>query len=149
METQGINIRKPQAHELPRLARWLAEEKLVDDNLDTLDELLVLERQGEIAAMAGVEQHGDFGILRSVLVRPAFRKQGLAEALVTRLHEQSLQQGIRMLYLITEHAAGFFERQGYSRLPLEDTPEAVQAFRRQQCRCAPCAVAMQRDLVEY
>ncbi len=149
METQDNRIRKPRPDELPRLAAWLAEEKLVDDSLDTLDLLQVLERQGEIAAMAGVECHGDYGILRSVLVRPAFRGQGLAQALVKRLHAQSEQQGLRHLYLITEHAAGFFERLGYARLPLEETPEAVQAFRRQQCRCAPCAVAMHYSLTAH
>ncbi len=148
MPRKTANIRPPVEQELPLLQRWLTDEGLADDQLHKLPLLRVLEQEGDIAALAGIEAHEGFGILRSVLVRKPYRGRGLAATLVRALHELARQQGLNHIYLITEGAAGFFRQLGYVSLPLEQTPEAVQAFRSHQCRCAPCAVAMHLALTD-
>jgi predicted N-acetyltransferase YhbS len=51
--------------------------------------------------------------LAAVFVRPDFRSRGIAKALIRRASADAKRLGYGILYLRTEHAAGYYERLGW------------------------------------
>jgi len=67
----------------------------------------------------GVAICGDFAELKRMYVRPTFRGQGVADALLARLVDETRAAGLCLLRLetgVAQHAAiRFYERHGFSR----------------------------------
>jgi len=68
---------------------------------------------GHLIAIAGLEVHGDEGLLRSLLVQADQRGRGLARELVRAQEAQARRLGLRRLALLTETAADFFRALDY------------------------------------
>jgi amino-acid N-acetyltransferase len=68
---------------------------------------------GHLIAIAGLEVHGNDGLLRSLLVLPEQRGRGLACELVRAQEAQARRLGLRRLVLLTETAADFFRALDY------------------------------------
>lgn len=80
----------------------------------------------ELVAVAGLEVHGDAGLLRSVAVAAPQRAGGLGRQLVEdRLHA-AREHGLRAVYLLTTTAADHFRRLGFEDARREDAPAALQ-----------------------
>jgi amino-acid N-acetyltransferase len=73
----------------------------------------VLEEQGSLVGVIGLERFGDTALLRSLAVVPAHRKRGLGHELVARLEHEARAQGVQQLILLTETAQTFFRGLGY------------------------------------
>ena len=74
-------------------------------------------QDGNLVAGGALEIYGEFGLLRSVAVRPDQQNQGLGMALLEALEQQAQRQGMQTLYLLTTSAAKFFAAHGYQ--PIE------------------------------
>jgi amino-acid N-acetyltransferase len=74
---------------------------------------VVAREGGRVVAAAAVEQFGDAGLLRSVVVDEALRSTGVGRALVGAAEDAAFVAGISELYLLTETAADWFPRLGY------------------------------------
>ena len=61
---------------------------------------------GDLAALAGVEVHGVYGLLRSVAVGADARGQGLGQALSAAAVDRARREGLRELFLLTTTADG-------------------------------------------
>jgi amino-acid N-acetyltransferase len=86
---------------------------------------------GQLIAIAGLELHGDDGLLRSLLVLPDQRGRGLARELVHAQETQARDLGLRRLVLLTETAADFFRALDYrdtDRTVLSDDLRASPQF---------------------
>jgi N-acetylglutamate synthase-like GNAT family acetyltransferase len=68
------------------------------------DGYAVAEERGELVAVAGVEVHGRFGLLRSVAVSARLRGEGIGAALVRDRLAWSQAKGLAALYLLTTSA---------------------------------------------
>src|SRR5512141_2396903 len=62
---------------------------------------VVREDDGRVVAVAGLEVHGEDGLLRSVAVDPDYRGQGLAAALVAAVIDRATLLKLRSVYLLT------------------------------------------------
>ncbi len=82
---------------------------------------------GVLVAVAGLELYPPYGLLRSVAVRPAFRKRGLARELVAFAESFAADHGIELLFLLTTTAERFFLGLGYSLASRDEAPTAIQA----------------------
>ncbi|MEY4580397.1 MAG: hypothetical protein RL701_5100 [Pseudomonadota bacterium] len=69
----------------------------------------------EIVAAAGLEVHGDFGLLRSVAVQPLHRRSGLGRTLVTDRLQFGKLLPLQAVYLLTTNAPDYFRRLGSAR----------------------------------
>jgi GNAT superfamily N-acetyltransferase len=114
-------------------------QAMVAEDMLTLDKFmpprggLLLGTQGEQAAGIAClkELYGDTGEIKRLYVRPEFRRQGLGQALITRILEQAVQIGYRTVrldsarYMEDAHrlyrCAGFSEISAYtgSEIPLD------------------------------
>jgi amino-acid N-acetyltransferase len=68
-------------------------------------------------------------LLRSLVVAPAHRDQGLGAALVRHAEAHARSRGARAVYLLTTTAETFFERQGYAAADRAQAPQAIRATR--------------------
>ncbi len=89
-------------------------------NVGKIPFVLVAHRGHELMGSAGLSEH-DLEKrpeltpwVIGVLVKPEFRKQGVATRLVTEVVERARDLGIRRLYLHTEKAQGLYEKLGWT-----------------------------------
>jgi amino-acid N-acetyltransferase len=106
----------------------------------------VARRDGAIVGSAGLEVYGRHALLRSVAVAPAYRGQGLGEALVIAAGDRARRQGVVDLTLLTTTAPGFFARLGFVPIARAAIPEPVSASPQVRGLCPASAQAMQRSV---
>ena len=99
-----------------------------------------------LVAAGGLEPAGNFGLLRSVVVQPEYRDQGLAQAIVEFLLGQAQLQGREAVYLLTETAAGYFENLGFSRVERAQVPAAIAQTRQFAALCPDSASCLMTAL---
>lgn len=68
----------------------------------------------ETVAWGGFETHGTNGLLRSLVVEPAYRSKGVGAEMLRVIEAIAAGQGIARFHLLTTTAPGFFEQQGYA-----------------------------------
>lgn len=71
-------------------------------------------RDGETVGWGGFETHGTDGLLRSMVVEPAYRSKGVGIAVLRVIEAIAAEQGIARFHLLTTTASSFFEQQGYA-----------------------------------
>ena len=113
---------------------------------DSRPEFLVMRQGRRVIGVVGLERFGAVGLLRSLAVSAEHRRLGLGIALTHALEEHAVRSGLKSLVLLTETAAGFFERRGYHVIARADAPAAVQASTEFRTLCAASAVCMIRKL---
>lgn len=115
------------------LLNLLTETNLPHDSaLDFLGGFLIAgDDSGRIVGSAGLERHGNIGLLRSVAVSPELQKSGLGSRLVSAIIGEAKKSGIEEIVLLTTTARDFFARRfGFSETTresydgtLKDSPE--------------------------
>lgn len=96
---------------------------------------------GPVAAVA-VERHGDAGLLRSLVVDPDRRSQGIGSRLVAAAEAHGVAAGLTALYLLTDTAEGFFARRGWRRIGRDAAPPAIMASVEWATACGASAIPM-------
>ncbi len=99
-----------------------------------------------IVAAAGVERYGEAGLLRSVVVAADRRGYGLGRVVVEAAEDLARSERIRDLYLVTETAAGWFPRLGYTVVERAVADAAVGASIELTTVCRDTGVTMRRRL---
>jgi N-acetylglutamate synthase-like GNAT family acetyltransferase len=92
------------------------------------------------------EHFGPIGLLRSLVVAPAFRAAGLGRVLVTALESQAASLGVRELWLLTIDADAWFEKLGYEARQRGQAPEVITRTAEFASLCPGDAVLMQKTL---
>lgn len=106
----------------------LQSQKLpVEDLPARLDAFFVAQEEDKVIGLIGMEHYGEYGLLRSMAVHPDFRNQHIAADLVDTLEQRAAAAGIKAIYLLTETAAGYFIKKGFSTIQREAVPDAVKA----------------------
>ena len=99
-----------------------------------------------LAGVVGLEQKEDVGLLRSLAVAKAYRRQGLATRLVNKIEEYARSQKVAALYLLTLTAEGFFTGRGYQKTDRKAAPPALQETTEFKGLCPETAVCMKKYL---
>jgi amino-acid N-acetyltransferase len=130
------------------IATLLAAEKLpVDDLPATLENFLVARQSDEVIGVAGLEIYGEYGLLRSLAVSPAFRDQGIADKLLRQIEALADSRGLKAICLLTETAPGYFDRKGYTRITRADVPAEVQRSSEFSHVCPQSAIVMMKNII--
>lgn len=115
-------LRQRLPEDFPQVAHLLKEAALPLAGLDQT-EGWVLESQGVLVAHVAVERTADAALLRSLVVAPAQRGQGLAALL---MHRVEAMLDVPNLLLKTDTIGPWAERLGYRKVPLKHTPASVR-----------------------
>lgn len=101
---------------------------------------------GRVVGAVGMEPYGASALLRSLVVAPTFRGQGLGRALAGRLLAAARARGVARVFLLTEAAADFFSRLGFKRIAREEADPAVRESVEFKTVCCQSAVCMGLEL---
>jgi amino-acid N-acetyltransferase len=107
---------------------------------------VVAVRAGAVIGAAGLERHGDAGVLRSVVVAPAARGQGLGQALSADRVAAARAHGLAAVYLLTTTAGEFYQRLGFAPCPRAAVPAAVAGSIEFATVCPASAACLRLDL---
>jgi len=118
----------------------------VKDLPNTLDNFFVALHDGKVIGAIGLEQYGDCGLLRSMVVDQRHRNKNIASQLVLQLEQYATGKGIHSIYLLTETAPLFFERKAYNKITREEVPKALQASSEFSHICPVSAIVMHKQL---
>lgn len=105
---------------------------------------VVREDDGRVVGVAGLEVHGEDGLLRSLAVEPAYRGQGLGAALVEAVVERARLLELRSLWLLTTTARDYLLRLGFAVAQRAQAPAAVGDSWEFRTGCPQTAVVMTR-----
>jgi len=147
-------LRRATPRDLPAVERLVTEAKLTTAGLaalfaDRAGDFVVADdpdREGELAAVAGLEVCCDNALLRSVAVRPEWRSRGLGRELVGRVIAEAEARGLDTLYLLTTTAERYFPRFGFVPVARDAVPAEVRDTVEFRGACPASAVAMARPV---
>src|SRR5665213_5398 len=94
--TEAINYRDSI------VALLIAEKLPAEDLPATLENFRVARRNDEVIGVAGLEIYGDYGLLRSLGVQPAYRSEGVAGKLLGQIETLANSKGLKAICLLTE-----------------------------------------------
>ncbi len=141
-------IHAAQESDLPAVRRLLESQHLPLDGVDDHVSTMVVARDGnKVVGAAAVELYGDGALLRSVVVDPAVRGQGLGHRLSDAALSIARNRGIHTAFLLTTTAETFFPKLGFEQIVRSDVPASVQASIEFQSACPASAVAMRKRLL--
>ncbi len=131
----------------PAIRALLAACGLPVQDVDTSPvAFLVAVDAGRVVGLAGLEAHGDAGLLRSLAVAPGHRGTGLGRALARAIEDEARARGLRHLVLLTQTAVAFFASDGYRTIPREDVPAAIRDTVEFRSLCPASATCMTKRL---
>jgi amino-acid N-acetyltransferase len=127
----------------------LAAEKLPTDDLTpTLGNFLISKDGDDITGVIGLEIYGDYGLLRSLTVKPAFRNQHIAGKLIAEIENLATSKGLKAIFLLTETAPGYFTNKGYQKTTRGEVPAEVQRSTEFSHVCPQSAIVMKKELIK-
>jgi amino-acid N-acetyltransferase len=137
-------------HDLGRALELLRQADLPDTGVvEQFGHYLVVRDDELLIGVCGVEVHGTSALLRSVAVERDYRGAGVGDCLVRgALELASGKLRLKALYLLTETAAGYFERYGFQRVERDEPPEEIRGSWEYRTGCPASAVLMKRVLAE-
>lgn len=129
------------------IVRLLDIEQLPVEDLPTqLAHFFVATAEDKVVGVIGLEIHGEYGLLRSMVVDRPFRNHQVASKLVQTLEEYAKKKGLKEVYLLTLTAAGYFEKKGYSPVLRNEAPEVLQSTSEFTHSCPATAQMMKRKI---
>jgi amino-acid N-acetyltransferase len=142
-----MRIERAAPVDYPDIETLLAEAGLpLDGAQDAFQTGVVARDDHRLVGAAAVEVWGDSALLRSVVVAPDQRGSGVGQALVAAAEEIASAAGAWTVYLLTETAADWFPRLGYTPIARADISGAVIESVEFTTACSETAVAMCRQL---
>ena len=145
--SRDVTIATPRREDLLEIFALLEECNLPKEGLAPHISTTLVAREGiEIVGCSGLELYQEFALLRSVAVKPGFRKQGLALRLTRAALDLAKEHHVTNVYLLTETASTFFSKLGFLQIPRSDVPENVKRSVEFTTLCPDTATVMMKSL---
>lgn len=142
-----MQVRAALPTEHAAVRELLTASELPVQDLDTAAvAFLVADDNGALAGVVGVQAFGAVGLLRSLAVRPEYRRTGIGDRLVAAAEHDAQARGLHRLVLLTQTAADFFSKRGYRPIERAQAPTAVQASAEFQSLCPASAACLSKQL---
>lgn len=145
--SRDVTIATPRREDLPEIFALLEECNLPKEGLAPHISTTLVARNGiEIVGCSALELYQEFALLRSVAVKPGFRKQGLALRLTRAALDLAKEHQVTNVYLLTETASTFFSKLGFLQVPRSDVPENIKRSIEFTTLCPDTATVMMNSL---
>ncbi len=112
-----------------------------------LDDFVVARQQETVIGSCGLAIYGSLALLRSLAVAPGKQGQGLGHALLQATLDLAKARGIKRVYLITNTAAGFFEKRGFSSEERSQVPADIQKTAQFSSICPSSAAILYQSVI--
>lgn len=139
----GTDIRSARPQDFPAVTALLTEAGLPSEGLDPhLGQALIASRENQVVGCVALEVYGKAALLRSLVVAPGVRGQGLGERLAAEALDLARREGVHDVYLLTETASKFFPRFGFLKEDRAKAPTTLQESVEFRSACPASAVMM-------
>ncbi len=141
-------------HVYNKPARQYVEEllklnNLPTDDLDSVNLDLFLgcgDTSNKPKGIVGLEIHGKYGLLRSLVVHVDARNSGCGKLLVVKIEQLAQQKQLKTLYLLTNTAEKFFTNLNYEKVERLYVPRPIRETREFATLCPESAIVMRKNL---
>ncbi len=117
-----LQLIEPLEHDgvLARRSRELLEMEI--------ERFTVIERDGAVIGCAALYPYTKekVGELACVVIQPAYRGTGRADAMLDRVQRTARKAGLRQLFVLTTHTGQWFRERGFEKARIADLPVARQ-----------------------
>jgi amino-acid N-acetyltransferase len=140
-----INIEGFSKYDKKKVLDLLKKAELPTDDLtnEKMKNFMIARgKDGSIIGVVGVEMYQESGLLRSLVVHPAYRGTGLGSLLTRKIESFALHNGVKTLYLLTMTSAYFFQRIGYEVTQRDNVPESIRKTEEFNNVCPVSAVCL-------
>lgn len=107
---------------------------------------LVVRDAVRLVGLCGLEVHGASALLRSVVVDPQYRGEGVGQALLDGACDLARKVGATSLYLLTTSTRDYFARAGFQDVPRADAPPGIRDSWEFKSGCPSTAAFMRREV---
>jgi amino-acid N-acetyltransferase len=144
----ALSVKAAEPKQFERIRALLDDARLPTRDLapSSVDGFLVATDAQEVIGAVALERYGNVGLLRSLVVTPRRKGEGLGKAMVHALEQRARAEGIESLVLLTETAKDFFAALGYRVGQRAAASVAVQASSEFAYVCPASAVYMEKPL---
>ncbi|MDQ3290788.1 MAG: arsenic resistance N-acetyltransferase ArsN2 [Bacteroidota bacterium] len=111
-----------------------------------LNDFFIFKNGNEVLGTCGLEVYGDVALLRSLAVAPGSQGKGLGDTLLQETLDLAKEKGVQEIYLITNSAANFFAKRGFTQVERSVVPVAIQNTTQFSSVCPSSATVMYRQL---
>ena len=140
-------IRPTTKLDYSKVCALLQSESLPTVDIETdLPHFFVKTENDEIVGSIGLELYGRSALLRSMMVLPAHRNKGIASGLVQELTHYAKTKGVHQLFLITNTAENYFQKQGFIRIPRENVETIVLRSKEFNGLCPASSAIMMKKI---
>jgi amino-acid N-acetyltransferase len=133
-------------HRQAIIALLLSERLPVEDLPVNLQNFFIATDNTIIIGTIGLEVYGRDGLLRSLVVKPEYRKMKIAVGLINTIEKLGESLGLKSIYLLTETARDYFAGKGYELMERKDAPQLLQQSTEFSHMCPASAVLMKKTL---
>ncbi len=146
--SQPLLFEKAGPAQLESIIQLLQSAKLPTDDIATANPDFFIARSGdEVVSVIGLEKWGELAFLRSMVTKPAWRKQGLATILFEKLTFAAKSAGAKEIWLMTTDADKYFLKKGFEYVDRDHAPEPVKQTAQFTTLCSSTAIVMKKELV--
>ncbi|MGE0281777.1 MAG: arsenic resistance N-acetyltransferase ArsN2 [Rhizobiaceae bacterium] len=125
----------------------LGAANLLTDDLEEPGRTFFRIKRGEgTVGFGGYELHSDNALLRSLVISPDLRGRGAGRYATRLILKRASEDGATSAYLLTESAAPFFEKVGFTRIERADAPASIRETRQAASLCPSSATMMKMSL---
>jgi len=143
----SVKFEPARPDDRPALETLLTALRLPTDDLPAdLNGFLLAFDKGVLVGSIGIERVGACALLRSFAVRENYRKAGLGRQLYEMALHFARDARFSELWLITDSADTYFERQGFERIERSNVPKDIGATAQFTALCPSSAVVMRKRI---
>ncbi len=139
----SILLKKVCPAQASDLINFLEQVKLPTSDLPTDLSSFTLALDGaQIVGSAGMELLGNVGLLRSVAVAETHRNQNIGQQLFNAALDYARLNAVQEVFLITNTAAPYFEKNGFRQVDRADVPIEILETKQFSALCPASAIVM-------
>lgn len=131
---------------LTDLATMLADAGLPTADLAEAGRIFFRFDEDKLAGYGGLEGDGVDRLLRSLVVVPDRRREGIGRAMLAALEREAAVLGVQRLHLLTTTAEEFFKANGYVAADRLMAPSTIAASREFTALCPASAAYLVKTL---
>ncbi len=124
---RDFNIKIAEQKDFLQINKLLSNNGLPTEGMDCANGQYYIACDKDLMGVIGVEHYGKSAMLRSLAVRPQFRKAGVARELVGHALRAMKDTGFTDVYLLTNTAGQYLARYGFAVIERDKVPANVLA----------------------
>jgi N-acetylglutamate synthase-like GNAT family acetyltransferase len=122
----------------------LAADLPIDDLTEGGRRFFRFDKAGTIVGYGGFEPHGDYALIRSIIVLPHARGTGAGRIIAEAMMQEAAKLGAGEAFLLTTTASHFFRQLGFKIMDRDDAPAAILNTRQATTICSSATLLARR-----